>query len=91
MLEYRERDGTDCNNKSPLDNAYLGAEERPKFMSLAAQYGLNKDMDIGNSDGPEQTIEQEYQAYITSQISKGISTIRFWEVRNSINGVSIYC
>jgi hypothetical protein len=92
MLEYREKDGTNHNNKPPseADRAYRGAGERPKFMSLAAQYGL-KDMDIGNSNGPQQTIEQEYQAYITVQPPKDINTLRFWEVRNSINDISIYC
>jgi hypothetical protein len=87
MLEYHEKNSTDYNNKSHSDNV----SERPKFMSLAAQYGLNKDMEIGNSDGPEQTTEQEYQAYVTAQPSRGIGVIKFWEVHNSINDVLMYC
>ncbi len=92
MLEYREKDSTNHNNKPPseADHAYPGARGRPKFMSLVAQYRL-KDMDIGNSDGPQQTIEQEYQAYVMAQPLKDIHTLRFWEVRNSINDVLIYC
>lgn len=56
----------------------------PAYMSLAERYGLvDDDMDIGNSGTNEQTVEQEYQAYITSHLSpKTSDIIKFWEASN---------
>ena len=54
-------------------------------MSLAEVYGL-KDMQIGASDDVEgQTVEQEFQAYVTAALSKpGTDILKFWEVSKSI-------
>jgi hypothetical protein len=54
-------------------------------MSLAEVYGL-KDMQIGASDDVEgQTVEQEFQAYVTAALSKpGADILKFWEVSKSI-------
>ena len=51
------------------------------YMSLAEAYGL-KDMQIGVSGDIEvQTVEQEFQAYVTAAISKpGTDSLKFWEV-----------
>jgi hypothetical protein len=54
-------------------------------MSLAAQYGLNVDMNIGNSRNNEQTTEQEYQAYVTAPCSPGDTDIlKFWEASGDL-------
>jgi len=55
-------------------------------MSLAKQYGLD-DMELGASEDVEtQTVEQEYQAYITALISiPGTDMLKFWEVGKPYN------
>jgi hypothetical protein len=55
--------------------------DMPKYMSLAAHYGLPEDMDIGNSSGQEQTLEQEYQAYVMAPlVANQMNILHFWEV-----------
>jgi len=84
MLKYREKvlaknnEGTSA--QTPADAADLDGN-MPKYMSLAAQYGLDSDMEIGESGANEQTVEQEYQAYVTAPLSpKSINILKFWEV-----------
>ena len=53
------------------------------YMSLAEQYGLDG-LTIGEPGGQEQTIDQEYQGYITAPLTlKSVSTLKFWEVGGS--------
>jgi hypothetical protein len=56
----------------------------PAYMSLAAQYGLS-DMDFQSSEDVQgQTVEQEYQSYVTAALSKpGTDMLKFWEVSNA--------
>lgn len=50
-------------------------------MSLADQYDIADEMEIGESSQTSQTIEQEYQAYITATLSlKTVDILKFWEV-----------
>ena len=87
MLEYRERIkeragpialSTTTNPTHPT--------QVPAYMSLAKQYGLD-DMELGASEDVEtQTVEQEYQAYITASISvPGTDMLKFWEVGKPYN------
>jgi hypothetical protein len=61
-----------------------------KFMSLAAQYGFElEDMNFGNlvRNQHEQTVSQEYQAYVTAQCSQDtVDLLKFWEVDDDIYG-----
>jgi hypothetical protein len=51
-----------------------------KYFSIADKYGID-DMDIGESGESEQTVEQEYQVYITAPLSsKTVNILKFWEV-----------
>jgi hypothetical protein len=52
------------------------------FYDLAAQYGLT-DMDIVSpSNDIKQTVEQEYQSYITAQLTPpSVKILDFWAVR----------
>jgi len=64
MSKYCKK-ATANQDKEPLfqqDPTY----KAPKYMSLAAQYGLLDDMDIGDLGQSEQTNNQEYQAYMTA-------------------------
>lgn len=81
MLEYRERNKKEGTAQTPgTDAADLGTEETEKYFSIADEYGID-DMDIGESGGSDQTLEQEYQAYITAPLSsKTVNILKFWEV-----------
>ena len=57
----------------------------PAYMHLARKYGL-ADMQLGAlRDQNAQTLEQEYQSYITAPLSpEGTDSLRFWEVCNPL-------
>ena len=82
MIEYRTR--ATAPEEQPLPTLQPGGSgtNLPPYTSLAAKYGLtDDDMDIGNPGTNEQTVEQEYQAYITAPLSpKTTIIIKFWEV-----------
>ena len=82
MQEYRKI-GT-ASTQVPV-NACSSAGDVPAYMSLVAQYNLEDDMTIGVSGGAqEQSIEQEYQVYITTPLSLQMTDIlKFWEVHGS--------
>jgi len=83
MLEYREA-------KKKLEEAAASGDaapepdDAPPFMSLAERYGLC-DMGFANAeDTDEQTVEQEYQAYVTAPLSrKGTNILKHWEASYS--------
>jgi hypothetical protein len=84
MVEYRERNNKEGPAPTPGADAADVADpvEAAKYLAIAAKYGID-DMEIGESMGNEQTIEQEYQAYITAPLaSKAINILKFWEVGN---------
>ena len=80
MIEYQQQAVT----ATPEEQEVVCGPDttvRPAFMSLAAQYGIMDDMDIGDSGPNEQTMEQEYQAYLKSPpTSKTVNIIKYWEV-----------
>jgi hypothetical protein len=79
MEEYREN-VTTATETDPLTSS--SEDPEPAYMSLAQQYGLSDDMEIGGSGSHCQaTIEQEYQSYITAPLSpKSMEILKFWEV-----------
>ena len=85
MLEYRERIK---ERAGPIASSTTTnpIPQVPAYMSLAEQYGLD-DMELGASEDVEtQTVEQEYQAYITALISvPGTDMLKFWEVGKPYN------
>lgn len=82
MAEYRER----IKARAPA-SAIVTVEPTvaPAYTHLARKYGL-ADMRLGASrDRDAQTLEQEYQSYITAPLSpEGTDTLRFWEVCNPL-------
>lgn len=92
MREYRER----IKNEEPVETSGedLDTGKTEKFMLLATEYygGLD-DMVIGGSGGDqrfEQSVEQEYQAYITAPLSAiSVNILRFWEVGDLFVGISV--
>src|SRR6266581_3482097 len=92
MVEYRKKATTKNDVEEPPipdDNASSDVGEvREAYMELAAQYELY-DMIIGDlGDNPQQTVEEEYRAYVTAPLSK-LPSLKFWEVRGDINGVNL--
>jgi hypothetical protein len=81
MTEYRARARTTESDQG-LVTSSLALEQPPAFMSLAEQYGLDEeDLGAEPDDHSSQSIEQEYQAYITAPVSaNGTSIIKWWEV-----------
>ena len=66
-------------------SANINPGDVPWYMGLADEYGLGKDMDIGNASKDMQTIKNEYQAYITSLLSpKNTSILKFLEVNGNL-------
>ena len=54
-------------------------------MTLAAQYGLDNDMTIGNPGKYQQSVKEEYQAYITVPTLLGkVDPLKFWEVHGDV-------
>lgn len=82
MQEYRENVTTAADTDLPTSSS---EDTEPAYMSLAQQYGLSDDMEIGVSGSQCQaTIEQEYQSYITAPLSpKSMEILKFWEVSYS--------
>jgi hypothetical protein len=85
MLEYREQKRKDAAASSaPPPPVAPRPKRAPAFMSLAERYGLS-DMDFADTeDTEEQTVEQEYQSYVTASLSpKGTNIVTFWEASYS--------
>jgi hypothetical protein len=82
MKEYRENLATETETDEAPSSDSDSEDPAPGYMTLAQQYGLSDDMEIGNSGSSCQaTIEQEYQAYITAPLSpKTMNILKFWEV-----------
>ena len=92
MLEYREKAGAEGESAPTTAVPGVRTGEMPKYMSLAHQYGYDDDhMDFGHggSNDAEQTVEQEYQAYVTAPLSKHPDILKFWEVSNVSNYVQV--
>jgi hypothetical protein len=83
MTDYRKNATEEPTPENPAGDR----GKMPSYMSLAANYGLQKDMIIGNSDNSKQTVDQEYQAYVTAPCSPGsVDPLRYWEVGGDNNG-----
>lgn len=59
----------------------------PAYMTLAAQYGIEDEMDVGGNAN-DQTVDQEYQLYVMAPHSpKNVNIIKFWEVSGDLDVV----
>lgn len=63
MLEYRTNATTTAEEHS---TSTATDEQLLRYTSLAEQCGIFDEMDIGDNTTHNQTVEQEYQAYITA-------------------------
>ena len=83
MQEYCQRISSASEQSMPA-SACPSVRDVPTYMSLTSQYDLEDDMSIGASGMQEQSIEQEYQAYITAPLSPiKMPILKFWEVSSS--------
>lgn len=89
MREYRKNsDARENEGQSVQVSARANANARGSVAALPlliTQYGLEDDFNIGDAGGKVQTIEQEYQAYITGILSPiSLDILKFWEVNSEV-------
>ena len=93
MLKYREQVKERAGDTAilPATTSTTRPTAIPAYASLAEQYGL-EDMQFGPAeDDRGQTVEQEYQAYVTAALSKpGTDMLKFWEVRRFYQQIILY-
>ena len=78
MIKYHQGITTATTDSSLLRTA--AALSHIPIMGLADKYGLH-DMSISNPSDPQmQTIEQEYQGYVTVPLFSTTDILKFWEV-----------
>ena len=84
MTEYREKSDTSEDVAESAQNTIdHGSGYVPRHMSLAAVYNIEEEMDTGSIGESVQTVEQEYQAYITGALSmKTVDILKYWEVNS---------
>jgi len=78
MGEYRKNVTAEAETERPASE-----DPWPGYMSLAAQYCLGDEMEIGGSTSSahQATIKEEYSSYITAPLSPAsINILKFWEV-----------
>lgn len=81
MEEYCKR-ATAKDKETALAQANINCSyaEVPTYMSLAAQYGLEDNMEIRVMPSV-QSVEHEYQMYVTRVLlSNKVDILKFWEV-----------
>jgi hypothetical protein len=84
MTEYRQQSIAEEDVAVP---ACTATQEMPAYMTLAAQYGIEDEMDVGDNVN-NQTVEQEYQSYITAPHSpNNVNIVKFWEVSGDLDVV----
>ena len=83
MQEYHEK--TVGESLETVSDPAGTTKDPPMYMSLAHQYGIVDEMEIGGSNKTTQSIKQEFQAYITAPLSKNVDILKFWEVSGTIN------
>ena len=76
MVEYRARSPTEASASSSRQEQSYAFD----LDNLASQYGISDMMTSNDDDQPPQTIDEEYNAYISAPCSKGINSLKFWEV-----------
>lgn len=76
MLEYRER------NISPIPSSQPGAAgKEEKWQALALQYDLGEMYLDDDDDERDQTVEEEFSAYVTAPLVRGgVDLVKFWQV-----------
>jgi len=80
MAEYREWAKDAGTVSSMLPN--LTATRTPTYGSLAEEYRLTDMQFVTPEDVEGQTLEQEYQSYVTGLSKPGTDMLKFWEVGN---------
>ena len=87
MREYREKIKSNSGQERFSQVVDTGATRRPEedsWMNLAHQYGLGEMMPSKSGES-EQTVDQEYEAYVTGQLADS-NILQFWQVSRHFNG-----
>jgi len=88
MMKYREKAEKATPNANDEEPPILAVSPKVEaYMTLAAEYGLEDNMTIGDPGKYQQTLEEEYQAYVTApSLPRGTDPLRFWEACGDTNG-----
>jgi hypothetical protein len=85
MHDYHEKNVAGKNEEQVDANTTDHTQEHERYFDIAAEYGLEDEMEIGDSGCNVQSVEQEYMAYTTAALSdKSVNTLKFWEVSNNL-------
>ena len=88
MREYRENNESENRlNPAPQGASARATRKGDSLANLLTEFGL-EDMGISNLGQNEQTVNQEYQAYVTAQLSE-TDILRFWEVGGYLSGACV--
>ena len=91
MREYRERRAIAGSAGEPLVPSTTAA---PAFMHLYSQYGFSDaDMQIGLSGQNEQSVDEEYRAYVRGAHAANVDILKFWEVgddEDPVDGINCW-
>ena len=83
MREYRERAIAESAREPSVPAHMLvpSAAAAPAFMHLYSKYGFSDaDMQIGASGPNEQSVDEEYCAYVKGPHAGNVDILKFWEV-----------
>jgi hypothetical protein len=83
MKEYRDRSKT-CDELASSSSSQPSSSRPEKWQTLDQQYGL-EDMYELEGEVDTQTLEQEYQSYVTAALSKPTTIlVKYWDVCTSM-------
>jgi hypothetical protein len=86
LQEYRDRR---TPRSTVLPDASVSSEQ---WQDLDEQYGLDDMFDDAVEVSSQQTLEEEYAAYVNAPLSlKGTQMLPYWEVRHFIHIYLFYC
>jgi hypothetical protein len=88
MVEYRQNASSEATAGPSSQPRPAAARRAPSgFTKLADKYLSLDDMRISDSSSLQtQTIEQEFQAYITAPVcAEGTDIVKYWEVRHCVD------
>lgn len=79
MKEYRTRLGIDSEATSQKKSA-IDSGNTPGYVLLADMYGLDNDMKVGSGGRLGQSVDQEYNEYVSAVLSApSVDILKFWE------------
>ena len=78
MAEYCKKSADSEDEERPVQDMDCSSNHVSRHMSLAAIYHIEEEMKTGDVDEDAQTVEQEYQVYITGALfTKTVDVLKY--------------